>query len=231
MAELNYHFRKKTTLKWGVFYKDYKRLQEDFDFDFFNRYDLENILDEPFNPISGYSTGFETFIRHQYASSNLFSVAHTYGVNRIRNEAGTVVPRDFDRTHSIAVNSIFNFNPDIILSALWRYHTGDPYTPSQIGTIGDGIIGGNTVIYYEFGEKNSRRLPVYHSLDIRLEKNWQINKTSLQLYLNILNVYNRLNVKNVFWYGDIRNNQVVGFNSGGFAFFTRFLSLGLGVSF
>ncbi len=231
LAELNYHFLKKTTIKWGVYYKDYKRLQEDFDFDFFNRYDRENILDEPFNPISGYSTGFETFIRHQYARSNLFSVAYTYSFNRIKNEAGRVVPRDFDRTHTIAVNNIFNFKPNITLSALWRFHTGDPYTSSEIRTIGDGTVGGNTIIYYEFKEKNSQRLPVYHSLDIRVEKNWQFKKTSLQLYLNIINVYNRRNVRSFFWAAASRDNQVVGFNLHDFPFFKRFLWLGVGVSF
>jgi len=231
LGELNYHTLKTTTIKLALYYKDYKRLQEDFDFDFFNRFDKDNILDEPFNPVSGYSAGFETFIRHQYARSNLFSVAYTYSFNRIKNEAGRVVPRDFDRTHTIAVNNIFNFKPNITLSALWRFDTGDPYTPSEIRTIGDGIVGGNTIIYYEFGEKNSQRLPVYHSLDIRLEKNWQFKKTSLQLYLNIINVYNRHNVRSFYWYGDTRDNQVVNFNLDDFEFLKRVFIPGLSINF
>jgi len=95
-------------------------------------------------------------IRHQYGNGNLLSADYAFNKNRIKNAEAVAAPRDYDRPLTFILNSIFNLGNGITFSALWRLHTGFPYTPSQIRTIGDNRIGGDTVIYYEFGEKNSR---------------------------------------------------------------------------
>jgi hypothetical protein len=37
---------------------------------------------------------------------------------------------------------------------------------------------------------NSERLPAYHQLDLRVDKVWYFQKWSLNLYLDIQNIYN-----------------------------------------
>ncbi len=142
--------------------------------------------------------GFNLFIRREFARTNLTTLAYSYGINRIRNELGIKTARDFDRTHSLALNTIFRLKKNITISALWRYHSGDPYTPTQIQILGDSTLH-NSKIHYEVDTKNSARLPAYHSLDVRFEKQWQIGQVSLAAYLNIINLYNRKNINNFVW--------------------------------
>ncbi len=231
LTELNYDISDNTTLRLDIYYKDYKRLQEDYDFDFFNRYDQYNVLDVPFDPVSAYSTGIETFFKHQYGNGSLLNIAYAYSKNKIKNQAGLVVPRDFDQTHALTISNIFNPGYNITLSILWRYRTGYPYTPSQIKTIGDNTVGGDTVIYYEFAEKNSKRLPDFHSLDLRVEKNWHFKKASLKLFANALNILDHKNVRSIYWDDmGVVDNRVIGYNLQDFHFH-EFFSFGIGVSF
>jgi len=232
LGELNYLLSENTTFRFDAFYKDYKRLQEDFEFDFINRRDEAYILDKPFNPISAYSTGFETMIRHQYGNGNLLSAAYAFNKNRIKNTEAVVAPRDYDRPHTFILNSIFNLGNGITFSALWRLHTGFPYTPSQIKTIGDNRIGGDTVIYYEFGKKNSRRVPTYRTLDLKLAKNWIFKKFNLKTYVNIINLFDRENIRSFEWENFNKvNGRVVDWGLRDTGFIPRFVSLGVGVSF
>jgi hypothetical protein len=39
------------------------------------------------------------------------------------------------------------------------------------------------------GEVNSERLPVFHQLDVRVEKTWHRRRMDLSAYLDVFNVY------------------------------------------
>jgi hypothetical protein len=45
------------------------------------------------------------------------------------------------------------------------------------------------------GEPFSRRLPLFHQLDIRIDKRWQIHDFRLSTYLDVQNVYNHAAVE------------------------------------
>ncbi|MGH7453950.1 MAG: hypothetical protein ACRENG_21545, partial [bacterium] len=64
----------------------------------------------------------------------------------------------------------------------------------------------NSYAYFKTGPKNSARFPAYHSLDIKIQKEWQIKKAKLMTYLNLINVYNRANVKEIE-FGNLGNEQ------------------------
>ncbi len=49
------------------------------------------------------------------------------------------------------------------------------------------------------GPKNGARLPLYHRLDIGLDKEFRLKGASIALKLQILNVYNHKNVLHRMW--------------------------------
>ena len=80
----------------------------------------------------------------------------------------------------------------------WQYHTGKPYTE----ILGSQAVldpnDANNVLYYEpiyDPYKNSARLPPYHRLDLRIDRDWTFNSWKLNTYFEIFNVYNRCNVE------------------------------------
>ncbi|MFH2007993.1 MAG: TonB-dependent receptor [bacterium] len=93
---------------------------------------------------------------------------------------------DFDQTHILT----------IVLSGAWpggwelgirfRLASGNPTTFYQGGIYdadGDNYLGLP-------GQQNAERLPLFHQLDIRLDKKFVFKKWMLSIYLDIQNVYN-----------------------------------------
>ena len=72
----------------------------------------------------------------------------------------------------------------------WAYHSGTPYTPI-IGTNGTYADGSTIPVY---AAVNSASLPVYHRLDLRLDRNYVFNKWKLNTYIELNNVYQRKNI-------------------------------------
>ncbi len=72
-GSLNY-IAEKTNLLLNIYYKDNKRLFDDYRLDFFNRIAGVAIIDVPFNTVKGISRGFEFTTRHQLQNRHLLSV-------------------------------------------------------------------------------------------------------------------------------------------------------------
>lgn len=100
---------------------------------------------------------------------------------------------DFDRTHDVALNfllqfprgfgfSLFGVRPlqQLNFSVLAQFSSGLPYTP---------ISDDRTKTF----EKNSARMPWTNSVDIRLEKFFPVSRASLSVFLEVTNLFDRLN--------------------------------------
>jgi outer membrane receptor protein involved in Fe transport len=95
-----------------------------------------------------------------------------------------------DQPVNATLVSTWRVNEDWTLDARWQLHSGTPYTPinGTAGTYADGRPIPN------YGALNSATLPVYHRLDIRLEKEWLHQHYAMKLFLEFNNVYFRKNV-------------------------------------
>ena len=196
----------------NVYHKYNNYIFDDFRYEFFNRIGGVSILDIPFNTTYGYSQGIEFMIRQQYGKASIISISYAYSKSRIRNANGGETYRDFDQPHSIIFNNIFRLPKSWNISILWTYHTGYPYTPTQVDFITQRPNEEGIMLFYDAGEKNSARRPDFHSMDLRLEKTWNFKKNSLMAYLNIVNFYKRENVSSYYWYPYYYRNGSIGFD-------------------
>jgi outer membrane receptor for ferrienterochelin and colicin len=187
--------RKKTHVQGNLYYKDNQKLFDDYRYEFFNRLGGVSILDVPFGTTSGYSKGAEIMVRRNYGKNNLLSVSYAYAVNKIRNAADEVTYRDFDQRHTIIVNNIFRLPKAWNMSFLWTFHTGNPYTHMNLEFIGVEQESGKGLVFYNPEPKNASRLPDFHTLDIRIEKSWFFKRNFLTAYINVINFYNRENIR------------------------------------
>ena len=201
----------KTHAMINVYHKDNAVLYDDFRYEFFNRVGGVNILDIPFNTVSGYSQGVELVLRQQYGKASMISVSYAYSRSRIRDANANETFRDFDQPHAIIVNNIFRLPKSWNISMLWTYHTGYPYTPTQVDFIVQRPNEEGIMLFYDAGKKNSARLPDFHSLDLRLEKTWNFKKNSLMVYVNIVNFYKRENIQSYYWWANYYQNGSIGF--------------------
>lgn len=106
----------------------------------------------------------------------------------------------YDTRHNISSLLSYNFGSGWTANINWSFKTGMPFTPiagyyDQININPfDDFSTINFLPMIFWGEKNSQRLPVYHRLDVGLDKKIDLSFMKLQIGASIINVYNRKNI-------------------------------------
>ncbi|MFN3427604.1 MAG: TonB-dependent receptor [Candidatus Thermochlorobacter sp.] len=167
------------------------------------------LLPTPVNAAVGNIYGVEVMLEKKLTSpSDKFNGWISYAFTRSeRTQYGQTVPFAFDRPHSVNVTLNFRPSREWEFGLTWRFASGQPYTPAQqtrpIIAFIDGqwqvlrTQNGTAIFLPDFGDGtriNSARMPDYHRLDARLTYMRKWGDVNWQLYLDIMNVYNRQNV-------------------------------------
>ena len=144
------------------------------------------------NGATGRVYGLELFIRHDLSDN--FRGWLSYTLSRAeRTDSGQTRARlfDFDQTHILNMVFSYSFPENIEVGVRWRLVSGNPYTP---------ILGGTFAVDADLfapisGPINSDRLPLFHQLDLRIDKRWIFDRFTLAAYLSLVNTYNRTNTE------------------------------------
>ncbi len=143
-------------------------------------YGLEPISSEG----NGISRGLELYIQKKISDIpiwGLFSL--TYAQTSFTSLDGIERAGSYDSRFITNLSIGYNLRNNWEISGKFRASTGVPTTPFDNN-------GNLDFSKYNEGE----RLPFNHQLDIRVDKKWYINKTMLNTYLDIQNIYNQENV-------------------------------------
>ncbi len=93
---------------------------------------------------------------------------------------------DYDQTHILTVAGGAHLRRSWEVAATFRLASGNPATPVT-GSIYDANRDYYSPLY---GAVNSTRNPMFHQLDVRVEKTWTLHAWRLAAYLDVQNVYN-----------------------------------------
>lgn len=107
-------------------------------------------------------------------------------------------PSDYDQRHNLVALVSQALPRHWRLGARFRVVSGLPYTP-VVGSI--AVPGGHQPV---FGLRNAARLPLSHQLDLRVDKQWIRDRVSVTAYVDVQNVYNRVNPEVVLYAPDFR---------------------------
>ncbi len=96
---------------------------------------------------------------------------------------------DFDQTHIFTLTASYQLPRGWEIGGTLRLVSGNP-SNQPIGS----VVDVNTLDYTAINSAlNTRRNPLFHRLDIRIEKKWTFDAWRLALFLDIQNVYNQQN--------------------------------------
>jgi len=115
--------------------------------------------------------------------------------------AGAEKERTFDNRYTFSIEGGYKLSETWEASARWIYAGGAPYTPFDIPAstaANRGVPDG--------GRVNAARYPAYHSLNVRVDKRFLFESSSIVVYVSVWNVYNRQNVASYYW-NAYRNEQ------------------------
>lgn len=117
-------------------------------------------------------------------------------------------PAAFDQTHIFTVLGSYRLGAGWELGARFRLVSGNPYTANAYG-----FFDANAGTFMPISQVPvlSQRMPLFHQLDLRLDKTWKFKAWQLGAYADILNVYNAANVEAIQYnYNFTRQTYVTG---------------------
>ena len=145
------------------------------------------------NDADGDAYGFELFLNKSFSEGWYGWVSAAYSETRRRNKlTGEDFKYNYDQPWIVNLVSNHELNQDWTLGFKWRYQSGQLITP--VVSAAQTNIDNPDKYVPVYGDLNSRRLPDIHKLDIRLDRNYQYKKWNMDLYVEVLNVYNQANV-------------------------------------
>lgn len=145
----------------------------------------------------GRAYGIELLIQQKLYKDFYALLAYTFGKSEFTNIDNnyTASSSDFRNTMSLTAGKIFKKNWEAGIK--FRMSSGAPYTPNDIEATAlksNWDITGQAV--RDYSQLNSGRTNVFHQLDIRIDKKYYFKKSSLDLYVDIQNLYNQKTVFN-----------------------------------
>jgi hypothetical protein len=138
-----------------------------------------------------------------------------------------ILPTDFSRPHTLSGAFSLNFPAgwqkgstigsilqNFGVFTLFRYTSGNPYTPCNPNVQGDADVVSGDNCDREFpAPLNSQRLPAFKQLDMRFTKGFAIRGLDITAYLDARNIFNFRNIIQVYAAkGDITNSLESGPN-------------------
>lgn len=152
--------------------------------------------DEELKPISdGRAYGFEILARTQ----DMFGINAVVSYTFVRSEfedlrpenTGKYLSTSWDNRHLLNITTTRTFKGDWYLGFRWRFVGGAPYTPWDVETSTiKAAFDAKGAPVLDYSKFNTLRFKPFHQLDVRADKEFFFDKWSLNLYIDIQNIYN-----------------------------------------
>ena len=140
--------------------------------------------------------GVEVLVRQEMTSRLFGWLAYTLSRSERKGpDEARYRHSSYDQTHILALLAQYRLGRGWSVGARFRLVSGNPTTPVA-GSTFDADSGAYEPIT---GEWYSERAPVFHQLDLRVDKEWTFERWKLGAYLDIQNVYWADNTEYVLW--------------------------------
>jgi|HubBroStandDraft_2_1064218.scaffolds.fasta_scaffold03786_3 TonB family protein len=157
---------------------------------------LDNLVEAGLgNTGTGVIYGGETMLR--YKPDARFFGWISYTLSRSTRRIAPGMPSqlfEYDETHILTLLGSYRLGRGWEIGSRFRLISGYLYTPNTYGFYDENI---GTYLPLEAYPQYGSRLPMFTSLDIRVDKTWKFAWGQIGAYLDVLNVYNAGNVDGI----------------------------------
>ena len=146
------------------------------------------------NAGDGWASGLDLSLIKRFVGKFYGQVNYSYALSERDDHDGQgAYDADFNQPHIFNVLAGYEFNQSWAISAKWRYATGRPKDAFIVHT--DVLNDPNMLRYsQEITTNNTDRLPAFHTFNIRIDSRRQLGRIAVVSFLDIVNLYNHLNV-------------------------------------
>lgn len=118
-------------------------------------------------------------------------LSYTFVISKFTDKYEEYVPSAWDNRNIINLTVLRSLKKNWDIGAKWRFVGGAPYTPADLEAssyVPAWDARGRE--YPDYDQFNELRLQAFHQLDLRVDKTYFFKKWSLNLYIDVQNVYN-----------------------------------------
>ena len=153
------------------------------------------------NEGSGAVMGLETLVKYKPDRKFFGWVAYTLSRSvRQNSDEQEEYLFQFDQTHNLIMLGSYRLGRGWEFGARFRVVSGPLTTPVLDRPALPGLFAADSGSYARLdGKPFSRRLPLFHQLDLRVDKRWQFKDWRFSAYLDIQNVYNNQAVETLVY--------------------------------
>ncbi len=148
--------------------------------------------DEGVTPTSkGKAWGAELYYREKLSSIFDVTVSYTWVRSSFEDKRSIFIPSAWDNRSILNITALATLKRNWDIGIKWRFVGGAPYTPydeNRSSIIGAWDAKGQG--YLDYNLYNTNRLNAFQQLDLRVDKEYYFKRWSLNVYLDIQNLYN-----------------------------------------
>jgi hypothetical protein len=143
--------------------------------------------------------GLETLLKYKPDRRFFGWLAYTLSRSiRQNSKDAPEYPFQYDQTHNLTVLGSYRLGRGWEFGARFRLVSGNLTTPVVGPPSLPALFAADAGSYAPLqGRLNSQRLPLFHQLDLRVDKRWQFEVWQLVAYLDVQNAYNHASVEGV----------------------------------
>ena len=117
-------------------------------------------------------------------------LAYTYVLSEFTGITGEWRPSSWDSRNLVSLTAGKKFGKNWEVGGVFRYSGGLPYTPDNVDySMRIPVWDALRVATPDWSRLNTQRISPFHQLDVRVDKKWFFTRWSLDLFLDIQNVY------------------------------------------
>ncbi len=140
----------------------------------------------------GETYGFELLFQKRLTRHFYGIMAYTFYHSKFSGVDAVLRPSAWDNRHLVSFTGGYKFGKNWEVGLRFRAQGGAPFTPwDNFLSLENYPFTNEPVLNYS--QLNTRRLEAFHAADLRIDKKFNFQKWSLDLFLDIQNVYNSLN--------------------------------------
>ncbi len=147
--------------------------------------------EEVVSTVKGRAYGAEIYFKQKMMKKVDLTVSYTLVRSSSEDKYGKFIPSAWDNRHILNITAFAGLKKNWDIGLKWRFVGGAPYTPydsARSSTIQAWNVQGQG--YLDYNRYNTERLSNFQQLDLRVDKQYFFKKWSLNLYLDVQNLFN-----------------------------------------
>ncbi|MBY0245991.1 MAG: TonB-dependent receptor [Sphingobacteriaceae bacterium] len=144
----------------------------------------------------GRSYGVELFAQQKLVKNTFVTASYTFYVSQFSGLDGKYVASAWDNRHLVSIILGQKLGRGWELGLKYRMAGGAPYTPfvtPEDSATAKAFYMQSGKGQPDFAQLNNRRLGAFNQVDMRIDKKWNFNKSSFNLYFDFTNVLQTVN--------------------------------------